>query len=326
MPFSLADYAKIQTDPKRKMVITNMLRESAIMELMQYENTDTLSTVQVRWNTLPSAAFRKLGATYTASEGSYDEVWESLYALGGLIEIDRVYEKVRNPIVDPRVDQVLQKTKSIMLTFNDYFINGDLAVDEDGFEGLKKRISNMPARQTVSASGSTDILDPTASAANARKFLDKWEEAAYAANDNDFQMIICNEKMMWGYGRVLRFLGASGGPLFDTATDFFEREVLTYKGARIVDIGLKKDQTTEIITLTEDPGDGGNDATSVYFVPVNLEDGVFGIQLAEPDIEEGYKDGLVLRQILVDWFVGLATFGSYGPTRLKNIETPANWT
>ena len=112
--------------------------------------------------------------------------------------------------------------------------------------------------------------------------------------------------------------------------DMFDREVQTYKGARFVDAGLKSDQTTEIITVTEDPGDGGNDGTSAYFVPFNKEQGIIGIHLDPMEIYDplqgGEMDTAPANLVRIDYWAGLCGFGSYGPTRMHSIENPANWT
>lgn len=330
MAVTLAHVLKLEQRPLQAGIIKNLLRASPILEYIPFQDVNSLTSIAVRWTKLPSVAFRKINSGYTASEGDVDQIAESVYGFGGDIEIDRVYAKLGNMIQDPRALQIEMKSKAMALTFANYFVNGDHATDPDGFEGLKKRVANLPSRQTVNASGGTDILDPTASAANARKFIDKWEEASYKANQGDYQMILLNEQLLWGLGRVFRYLSVSGGPLLDITKDQFDREIMTYKGARMIDAGLLADQSTEVITLTEDPGDGGNDATSAYFVPLNMENGVHGIQLGPMEIYDpldgGEKESKPTQLIRVEWWCGLSGWGSYGPTRLKNIETPASWT
>ena len=331
MAVTLAQVAKLSDAPLRKGIILNMIRESPILGMVPFENVNSLSSVAVRWTNLPSVAFRKVNAGYTASEGDVEQVYESVYGFGGDIELDRVFKKITGSLIqDPRTLQIEMKTKAMAIKFSDYFINGDHAVDVDGFEGLKKRVSNMPSRQSVRASPTTDVLDPTASAANARLFLDKWEQAMYSANGGNVNAILCNEGLKWGLGRVLRYLNASGGVLLDTSKDEFEREILTYKGAPIMDAGLKSDQSTEIISATETAEDAGTDATSAYFVPFNMEQGITGIQLSEMEVYDpldgGEKSDKPTNLVRVEWWCGLAGFGSYGFTRLHNIETPSSWT
>lgn len=330
--FTLSEMAKLETSPIRAGVLANILRKSSIMELLPFVNVDSLRNVAVKWGTLPTVGFRYINGAYVPNEGSFEQVYESVYPFGGEIRFDRIFSKIGNLIVDPKTEVSLQKSTAWAYSFNDYFINGDNAVDPLGFEGLKKRISNMPARQTIDASSNTDILDPTASAANARRFLGKFNEAFYKAGGGSESpdIIVMNEGMFWGFAQVLQYLGASGGALHNTGMDMFDREIQTYKGARFVDAGLKADQTTEIIPVTEDPGDAGNDATSIYFVPFSMEQGISGIQLGEPEIYDPLSGGEMetapANLLRMEWVVGLAGFGSYGPTRLNSIENPANWT
>ena len=131
---------------------------------------------------------------------------------------------------------------------------------------------------------------------------------------------------MLGLNRVLRYASVGGGPLLDTSSDQFGREILTYKGAPLIDMGFKSDQSTEVITNTETAADAGSDATSAYFVPFNTEHGVIGIQLRDIEVFPGKKNKSTSDVTTVEWWVGLAGFGSYGPTRLWNIEDPALWT
>lgn len=330
MTVTLAQVAKLTDVPLRRGIILNMVRSSPILELVPFENVSALTSIAVRWTKLPDVAFRRINAGYTASEGDVDQVMESVYGYGGDINLDRVWDKVKGSMIkDPRALQIEMKSKAMAVKFAKYFINGDHATDADGFEGVKKRISNMPARQMVRASTTTDILDPTASIANARRFLDVMEQAHYSANGGDVQVILCNEGMKWGLGRVMRYAQAAGGNLLGTGKDMFDREFLTYKGVPVLDAGLDIDQTTEIISAAETAEDGGSDATSMYFVPFNLENGVHGIQLSDMEIYDplggGEMESKPVKIQRVEWWCGLSTWGSYGPTRLHNIETPGSW-
>lgn len=331
MGFTLADLAKIEKQALRKGVIENLLRDSDILGMLPFENVDALTNVVVRWRNLPATGFRAINAAYTHAEGSYEQVYESVYLLGGEIQLDRIFGKVKNTVVDPRVDQISQKVKSLALTFNDYFINGDTATDPDGFEGLKKRVAGMPTRQSVYvAASNAAAADPTSSAAAARTFVTKLEEAYYKTNRGKVNAIFCNEGMRWGIGRAIRLGAASGGAWLELTKDAWDREILTYKGAPLVDAGLKKDQSTEIITDTETAGDAASDATSLYFVSFGLDDGLVGIQLNELETYDpnggGEMETTPAKQIRIEWPVGLANFGSYSIVRVRNVEGVGGWT
>lgn len=330
MAYTLAQLAKLETNPLTKYVILNLLRQIKIMEILPFENVTALKTTALRWRVLPSVAFRDVNGAYTEdTTGDVEEVWESLYILGGLVNFDRIFSKVSNTIKDPKQLQMDMKIMSMALTFNDYFINGDLGTDPLGFEGLKKRVDGSPSRQKVlpTASGATS-LDVTASVANVNKFWTGVERAHRACNNGEVSAIMCSEDTLLGLGRSLRFISASGGYFLDVTKDTFERQVLTYKGAPIYDTGLKKDQSTEIIPDTEVAADAGLDGTSMYFMSFNMEQGITGIQLP-PGLEvvdDAQKDVATVNKTLIEWVLGLAGFGSYGVSRLWNILAPDTWT
>jgi hypothetical protein len=332
MAYTLAQLNKIETDPLRSYVIRNLLREIKLAEYIPWVDVNSLSSVAVRWRTLPSVAFRKINAGYTPSEGQTEQVWESVYGLGGEIKFDRVFDKVTNVITDPKRQQMDMKLYSLALTFNEYLISGDHATEEDGFEGLQKRISNMPSDQSVYYAGSAAAaLDPTGSTANARAFFDKLEEQVYKTNDGDVNVILCNRAMKYGFGRVARYGQISGGNLLAVTQDSFDRQIPTYAGAPIIDMGLKKDQSTEIILDSETAGDAGTDATSVYMAGFDEQKALVGIQLP-PGLEVydplsgAEQEATPTTLMRVEWWLGLATFGNYGISRGRNVEGASNWT
>lgn len=333
MSYTLAQLAKIETQALRKGVIQTILRYSSLMETVPWENVNSLSNIAVRWETLPTVAFRKINAGYTPNEGDTSQIWESVYGFGGEIKFDRVFDKISNTIVDPKVQQTEMKLKAMALTFNDYFINGDHASDPDGFEGLKKRVASMPTRQTVyfAGTGAAAALDPTASIANARVFVNKWEECHYKCNRGQVSAILMNEGMYYGFAQVLRYAGTNAGVGFmDITKDSFDREIVTYRGAPFIDVGYKVDMSTEIITDAETADDSGTDATSVYFVSFASDEGLTGIQLSDMEVYDplsgGEQESTPTTLLRIDWWLGLANFGKYGIVRAHNLEGASNWT
>jgi hypothetical protein len=312
-------------------VIMNILREVRAAELLPFENVDSLESVAVRWRTLPTVAFRSINEGYTANEGDTEQVWESVYGFGGEIEFDRVFGLIKNTIVSMEQLQMDMKLTALALHFNDQLINGDHATDSKGFEGLKKRIASHPSRQSVYFAGSSSAaLDATSSVANGRAFFDKLEEMHYKTNRGDVNALMMNEAMIYGIGKAARYIQASGGNFLDVTQDSFGRDITTYKGASCVDMGLKRDQSTEIITDSETAGDAGTDATSIYGVSFNTTQGLTGIQLEDlavyDPLDGGERESKPTKLIRCDWWVGLAAFGSYGITRGRNVEGASNWT
>ena len=329
-PITLSQVAKLQNNPAFKGVIQNIIRESKVLDYMSFESVDSLEVQAVRWIKLPETDFRQINAGYEQVSGDVDQVTEALYAFGADMRMDRVYDKLGNYIKDPRQQNIEMITKSAAYKFKDQLINGDHGVNPDGFEGLKKRISNMSTRQymMIGNVGGNAPYDPKSSVGNAINFVDFWEQAHYKANEGDVQMIILNEAMYWGFTRVLRYAGIEYGAMMDITKDQFDRNVVTYKGVPFVDVGWQIDMTTEVITNIEPVGTS-NTGTSVYFVPLNMEQGITGIQLDNLEVYDplggGEMESLPSKLMRLEWWCGIAGFGSYGPTRLAGIQDPALW-
>jgi hypothetical protein len=332
MGITLAQLAQVEKDPMTKFMALKILRDSKIMSFLPFENINTLRVGASWWETLPTGGtWRSLNEGYSSYEdGQLGEGQEALYGFGGDITFDRLLEKLGNTIKDPIQLQIEGRLKSMTIDWNNAFINGDPAVDPKQFTGIKKRVANLPTRQTVwFAASNAAPLDPTASNANARKFFDKLDEAWLYCNGGSVNMIVCNESMKLGFGRVHRYIQSTGSYL-DTTKDTLGREFLTWKGVPLVDPGLLKNMSTEIILNTEVAGDGGADSTSLYFVSLNTDDGLYGIQIEPLRVYDPLNGGEMedkpskLRR--VDWWNGLAMFGRYCIVRARNIEQPADWT
>lgn len=329
---TLAQLAQVEKDPMAKFMELKILRDSKVMSFLPFENINTLRVGASWWETLPTGGtWRSLNEGYSSYEdGQLGEGQEALFGFGGDITFDRLLEKLGNTIKDPIQLQIEGRLKSMTIDWNNTFINGDPATNVKQFTGLKKRVANLPTRQTVYFAGSTSApLDPTNSAANARAFFDKLDEMWTYCNAGMIDLIVCNEAVKLGFGRVHRYMQSAGAYL-DTTKDVIGREFLTWKGKPLIDMGLLKDASTEIITNTEVAGDAGADSTSVYFVSLNTDDGLYGIQIEPLKVYDPLAGGEMeskpskLRR--VDWWNGLANFGRYCIVRGRNLAAPSSWT
>lgn len=330
MAMTLQHYYDVETLAFKKYVIRQILREVRLAELIPWDNVNSLQNIAIRWKTLPTNAFRYVNGGYSVSQGDTEQVTESVYAYGSEILYDRVFDKLGNVVQDPKKVQTDMALLSMALTFNDYLINGDQATDPLGFEGLKKRASLMPTRQSVYFAGSSSAaLDPTASVANANTFFSKLEEVHYKTNRGQVGALIMNEGMVYGLGRIARYVNASGGFFLGIGKDSFDRDIMTYKGTRIVDPGFKRDQSTEIITDTETAGDAGADASSLYGISFDEQQGVRGIQLSALEVYDplngGEMESTPQKKVRLEWWCGLASYGSFGLVRGRNFEGASQW-
>lgn len=312
-----------------KAVLLNLIREAPIMENFPFKTVDSLQVTAQRWSRLPTAGgWRSLnegGSSY--EDGEVEDVWESLYGFTRDITFDTVVEKIKT-IVDPVQQQIEMAMKSIAISWVDTLINGDHANDPKAPEGLKKRVASISSQNIWFASNSSAGLDATASAANARKFFNTLYDGVQACNGGKASAIYANKKFISGVRRAAFLL--STGNFLSTEYDVLGRPITKFEGIPLIDVGLKKDQSTEIIPLTETGGTGSANTTSAYVVSYDTTEGIFGIQLGDPKFYDPLNGGEMStkpsKMRRFDWWNGFASFGSYGIVRMRNLLDPASWT
>ena len=324
MAWKLSELSKIETDTLRKSVIDGLLMNSNLMEEVEWETTGTLSTTIVRIQDLPSVGFRKLNAGYSESTGHFEQKVENISLLGGLIDTDKAIARAGNTIADARAIQQQMMLKAIAFSFNDKFINGDPTTDPEEFKGISKRVDAVVAEgysdQYIDCDGDygaardSGILYATAERHN---FLNKLDELIYSIRGHDPNFLLMNKKTLLAVRSLLRI-----EKLLDSTKDMFDRKIDVYQGARMIDIGTKADQTTEIITNTEDPDSlyTSNISTSIYAVKLGVGEFLWGIQEYPLEVtDKGLLEDKPTYRTEVDWPLGLASIDPRSISRLVNI-------
>jgi hypothetical protein len=307
MAMTLAEALKLEDKPLRRGVISTLLEESYLMQIIPWETIGALSTTVIRIKSLPSVGFRAANEGYAESTGSVDQLSESVYPFGGDIDVDKIYVRNRANIEEPRALQTRLKLKAAAYEFQDYFINGDQAVNPKGFDGIKKRISNLAPSQTIDAFSLDLSGDPTT--ANMNKFVDLLDQLIYSIEGHRPDVLLMNDQMLLKIWSVLRRLN-----LLNTAQDMFGREIFSYKGVRLIDVGVKADQTTKIIPTTS-----GN--TDIYAVRFGSEEFVGGIQEYEMDVQDlGELQEKPVYRLRIDWPIGIAMWHPRSAAVLKNVK------
>jgi hypothetical protein len=323
MPITLNDYASLIKDEMAQGLFMNMQRANDVLKIFPVVEVGALVVRGSRWDVLPSHDFRKLNADFNESTGSLKPVEDKLAIYGGKFSEDEAFEQMKNELFrDPVEQQFAMHSKAIERGLMHHLVNGDIDTEPDGFDGLYKRISDtsyFAAAQTVSASGTTDALKVHASATNSQSFLDKQDEGIYQAGLFGVPeagvpkgAILMNKNSYLGIQKAARLASYS----------LYVRDLLgytwnTYRDLPLIDVGLQRDKSTEIIGNTYDPGDGGDDSSRIFIVRFSEPDG---------NIESPGSDGLTLvqagplrrlgpiasltsREWGMEWILGLAHVG-----------------
>ena len=331
--FTLVELSKIETDTLRKSVIDTLLMESDVMQAIPWETIGQLATTIVRMGSLPSVGFRKINEGYAKSTGALEQVVENIYLLGGYFDTDKAIARAKNTIADARAIVQVMMTKAIAYKFNDKFINGDpttltVATGDltypDEFNGLKKRVDYLYEKgytgqyidlgSTTGAARADGILYEDA---ERYRFLDKLDELIYSIKGHNPDFIFMNSKTLLAIRSLLRAL-----KLLDNSKDMFDRVIDIYQGTRLVDIGVKADQTTEVIDFTEDPAGAFtlNTSCSIYAAKFGIGEFMWGIQEYPLEVtDKGLLEGSPIYRTELDWPMGLAMADPYSISRMYNI-------
>jgi len=320
---TLSEIMKLKGDGQEmeKAVIADLLRNSKLLQLAPIKSVPGLKVTGTRWQTLPASGTRALNAAWTPSTGTVEQTSETLHIYGGEITVDYVATKDKTLVEDPLTIQTKMKVESMAYKFSTDFILGDHATDPFGFEGLRKRVSNLTSRMTVDlgTSSGTVTLKALADAASEHAFLDGLHQLVHVTGAN---ALLMNENTYLKFGAVLRRLG-----LLNTTQDNFGRKWDMFGDAKLVDVGLQADQSTEIISNALYADAVGSE---IFGVRWGGDDGLAVIQLDGTSTDpRDPTNGAELQTTpaymrRIDWVIGLRNAGRYAIGVMKGFKMAAS--
>jgi hypothetical protein len=284
MPVTLAQAKLNATDDIDVQVIDEFRKESAILDAITFDDVvnpagggGTLTYGYTRLLTQPTADFRAINTEYTPAEVTKQRVSVDLKPLGGAFQIDRVLARVGPAAANEVVLQMQQKIKATRTRFQDEVINGDTAVDSDGFDGLDKALAGSTTE--MNAATVTDWTGVTSQDDSPHEALDLLD-LFLSLLDGPPSMILANKFALAKIRSIARRAG-----YYSRDRNEFGRPVETYGGIALVDPGEKAGTNDPIIPVeTRDPdgaGAGGNvtGLTDIYAVRFGI-DGFHALSMA----------------------------------------------
>lgn len=261
MPVTLAEAKNNATDDVDVQVIDEFQKSSDILNRMTFDDVvsptggDTLTYGYRRLITQVSADFRAINSEYTPTEVTTQRYTVDLKPLGGAFQVDRVISRIGAAASGAVALNMSQKIKAARAKFADAVINGDTAVDSNGFDGLSKILTGtsteyLPLSNGVAAGyvNWTTIGDK-ATAMAALRHVDDW----LASLDETPDVIYGNRKTLSLFKSLAMWTDQ-----YDKTQDAFGREIMRYNGVSLVDLKTKAGSNTDVIPLvTRDPDAGG---------------------------------------------------------------------
>lgn len=283
MAVTLAEAKNNAQDDYDPAVIDEFRKGSAVLDSLTFDDVvnpagggATLTYGYRRLLTQPTAATRALGDEYTPQNVTTEPKSVNLAVLGGSFEIDRVIATI-GPAASAAVAlNVSQKVKASVTKFQDLVINGDIAVDANGFDGLDKALTGSSTE--FRATEVTNWTDFDTNARAEHKALDAIDEFL-SLLDGTPTVILGNAKALARVRAAARragqytrdpiegLVGANGRPI--------ERE--TYGGVVFADPGNVAGSNSPIIPIeARTVGTAQTGLTDLYAYRVGL-DGFHGV-------------------------------------------------
>lgn len=181
MAVSLAESKNNATEDYDPAVIDEFRKNSGILDSLLFDDAvsptgggGTLDYGYRRLKTQPTADTRAYGNEYTSANVTTQKHSITLAVMGGSFDIDRVLAKLGPAASSDVALNIEQKAKAASAKFTNEIINGDVASDANGFDGLDKALtgSDTEFRATVKTDWSNFSANETVH--TALDDLDEW--------------------------------------------------------------------------------------------------------------------------------------------------------
>ena len=293
MAVTLAESAKLSQNMLRRGVIETIIEVSPILQTLPFLDVVGNSYAYNQENTLGGASFFAVNATWTEGTATFTQKTASLAILGGDADVDNFIQRTRSDINDQRAIQTALKAKDVSRKFEDTFITGDVSVDANSFDGLRKLV---PAAQKINpgANGGSLTLG----------LLDQLIDLVKGGKPD---MLLMSKRTR----RKLKGLLSANTHYIERGENAFGRQVMLYDGIPV--------EVSDWVPDTETLGTG-TALSSIYALRLNEADGLVGLQnggLEVVDIGQlESKDGTRVR---IRWYVGLALLRDSAVARLEGL-------
>lgn len=339
MPYTLAQYAKLEKEPLAKGILIGLAQEGVIADLLTWRNISALNETGVRFDVVPTPAFIPLDGTIAEATVDGHPITHSVFRMAHHIDIPVPLEDNTSQLIaKPSAQQTKMAIKGAAYVVNNQFINGDQGSGPNAFDGINKLVSNMPSRQTVDTStlvgGTATELDLTApyTSANASTLLNLVHRAMHYTEGHMPTAAFANEDFLLKFEEVLRREQLLGNDYnwkeralevddprrsLNTAAT---KPAFTYRNVPFYDLATTGDQSTKIIGNTYSDIAASTHGTRVFFIRQGPED-LEGIQNDPLNVRPiGLLESKDSYRFRLTWTLGLALWGPRSITKLQGIR------
>lgn len=304
MPMTLNEMKVGMSDTVAKQVVDAFVRASEVLELLPFDNCvspsggSTLTYGYVQKKLPSTTAFRAINTEYGASQATTEKKSVDLKVFGGKFEIDRVIKQAEG-MYNNMAMQLEEKINSAVGTFHNAMINGDAAVEANGFDGLDKFLVGQKTEYN------TDAVIDLSTMAKLKENADVFYEALLKLiNSTGADAIMVNADMKTKIQTVARILG-------------YKTESEEAFGRIITTIGEGKVRIIDLKNVVEISGEG-DDAVAVETPIINVKD-----RTVAGSATTGITDIFAVKFSVLDGFHGVTLTGTNAISQyLPDFDTP----
>jgi len=300
-------------------IVDTMIKEGGMfIEKLPIKTVGKLKATGSRIKDLPTPQNRQLNGRYTHDVGHNEPLEETVFMYGGRVDLDYLLDgSGENMIEDPEAFQLRLHVMAQTYQLKYDILNNTPGDNANGIVGLRHRLANdLPSAQRINA-GALDISDDGGGTDDAA-FMQKMRHLMYALPDHTADLLLMNDTTLLAFRRVLENL-----KLLKTTEDQFGREILRWGdgGPFLVDMGVKGDQTTKIITDLES-------ATGVAHNGGGTLTSIFGVRFGPEYLTGWEKQGMTtwrwqegpIKSVEFDWPLGIFITNPRSVAQLYNIQ------
>ncbi len=294
MALLLEDAAKLSTDVLQRGVVETIVKESPILQALPFMTIEGNSYKYTQENTLGSADFYAVNATWTESTATFTQQSASLAILGGDADVDNFLQRTASNIQDQRAVQVAKKAKAVAQKFEETFIYGDTTVDPNSFNGIGKLISNPDQIVTAGANGASLTL----------AMLDDLIDRVKGGKPD---LLLMSKRSR----RKLKALLTASAHYVERGESSFGRQVMLYDGIPV--------EVSDFISDAETQGTS-NTCSSIYALGFGAEEALCGLQNGGIEaVDVGQLETKDATRVRIRWYCGLALFNQLRCAKLIGV-------
>lgn len=272
MAITLADAQVNTQDDIDFAVIDQYRRNSWLLDQLIFDDSvspgtggATLTYGYTRLVNARKAAFRAINSEYTPGKATRQRFTTDLVPLGGSFEIDRVIARLGQSATNELTFQMSELIKGSANGFIDSVINGDTAVDANGFDGLDKALAGSSTESFGDKDPSANqFLDWTAATVNTQDLA----MSALDVLDEFLSLVVGGANALIGNRSSItrvRSLARRAG-YYTRTEDALGRVVERYGNTVLIDAGTKvADQSTtetDVVAIESRDVDGAGAGTA----------------------------------------------------------------